>query len=170
MMFPVIALLLVATFWLLDGLVRARIQRHRTETAASASLARLSSGGPEEHCPLACCCPASPPHRRTTRPPLDTTVGPLPIRVTGIGLATTGVLASFGAQHRGAVLGTTVDPTERPALITSGIFAIVRNPIYAAINIMVMGLTLLVPNGITLAGLVFVITGSQLQVRLIEEP
>lgn len=29
-MYAIIALLLVAAFWLLDGYVRARIQRHRT--------------------------------------------------------------------------------------------------------------------------------------------
>jgi protein-S-isoprenylcysteine O-methyltransferase Ste14 len=33
-----------------------------------------------------------------------------------------------------------------------------------------VGLTLLVPNAIALAGLAMIITGSQLQVRLIEEP
>ena len=64
----------------------------------------------------------------------------------------------------------TVDPTERPALVTRGIFAIARNPVYTAIIVMALGLTLLVPNGIALTGLAMIITGRQPQVRLIEEP
>lgn len=44
------------------------------------------------------------------------------------------------------------------------------NPIYTAIIVMALGLTLLVPNGIGLASLAMIITRSQLQVRLIEEP
>lgn len=65
---------------------------------------------------------------------------------------------------------TPVDPTERPALVTHGVFAIVRNPIYTSFNVIVLGLTLLVPNAIALTGLVMNITGSHLQVRLIEDP
>ena len=49
-------------------------------------------------------------------------------------------------------------------------FRIVRNPVYTALGIMALGLTLLVPNGIALAGLAMVIIGAQLKVRLIEEP
>ena len=64
----------------------------------------------------------------------------------------------------------TVDPTERPALVTRGIYAIARNPVYTAIIVMALGLTLLVPNGIALTGLAMIITGRQPQVRLIEEP
>ncbi|WP_240760951.1 isoprenylcysteine carboxylmethyltransferase family protein [Mycolicibacterium sp. CR10] len=172
MMFPVIALLLVATFWLLDGLVRSRVQRHRTgdsgiripRTAQQWSARLTLAAGmllPGIAAPIA---------ELLGMPPIPL-LDHWPLRVTGLALATIGVLASFGAQHAmGPSWRTTVDPTEQPALITSGIFAIVRNPIYAAINVMVIGLTLLVPNGIALAGVVFVITGSQLQVRLIEEP
>ena len=81
------------------------------------------------------------------------------------------LFAAFGAQRAmGSSWRTTVDPTERPPLVTTGIFAIVRNPIYTSINVMVIGLTFAVPNGIALAGVVMIIIGSQLQVRLIEEP
>jgi Phospholipid methyltransferase len=103
--------------------------------------------------------------------------GPIPlldhvlIRVTGPALAATAVAASFAAQSAmGPSWRTTVDPNERPPLVTGGIFHVVRNPIYSALIIMLIGLTRLVPNAIALAGLALMITGSQLQVRLIEEP
>ena len=65
---------------------------------------------------------------------------------------------------------TTVDPEERLALVTDGPFRIVRNPVYTAVMVMVVGLALTVPNLIALIGLVAVIAGSELQVRLIEDP
>jgi protein-S-isoprenylcysteine O-methyltransferase Ste14 len=93
------------------------------------------------------------------------------IRMAGIAVTAVGVAASFGAQlAMGPSWRTTVDPTERPALVTSGVFRIVRNPIYIALTIMVLGLTMLVPNVIAIAGLVTIIVGAQLQVRLVEEP
>ena len=140
-------------------------------TAASASLAHPNGGGPEEPWPPACCCR----HRRPIAELLGLQPVPLldhgPSRVAGIMLAALGVFAAFGAQRAmGSSWRTTVDPTERPPLVTTGIFAIVRNPIYTSINVMVIGLTFAVPNGIALAGVVMIIIGSQLQVRLIEEP
>jgi protein-S-isoprenylcysteine O-methyltransferase Ste14 len=93
------------------------------------------------------------------------------IRVTGVALAATAVVASFAAQlAMGPSWRTTVDANERPPLVTTGIFHAVRNPIYSALIIMVIGLTMLVPNAIALAGLAMIITGGQMQVRLIEEP
>lgn len=49
-------------------------------------------------------------------------------------------------------------------------FQIVRIPVYTAVITMVIGLALTVPNLIALAGVVAVISGSELQIRLIEEP
>jgi protein-S-isoprenylcysteine O-methyltransferase Ste14 len=54
--------------------------------------------------------------------------------------------------------------------VVGGVFRIVRNPVYTALGIMALGLTLLVPNAIALAGLAMLIIGAQLKVRLIEEP
>jgi protein-S-isoprenylcysteine O-methyltransferase Ste14 len=172
MMFAVIALSLVAAFWLLDGIVRARIQRHRTgdtgiriPTTAQQWWARgtLAFG-------MLLASIAAPIAELLGLPSIPL-LDHVPIRVTGIALATTAVVASFAAQLAiGPSWRTTVDPNERPPLVTGGIFHLVRNPIYSALIIMGIGLTLLVPNAIALAGLVMIITGSQLQVRLIEEP
>jgi protein-S-isoprenylcysteine O-methyltransferase Ste14 len=70
----------------------------------------------------------------------------------------------------GASWRTTVDPTERPALVTTGPFRIVRNPVYAAVAVTVIGLALTVPNLVALVGVVAVIVGCQAQVQVIEEP
>lgn len=171
-MYAIIALLLVAAFWLLDGYVRARIQRHRTGDSGIRiprtpkqwwARGTLASGMllPGIAAPIAELLGLQPV------PLLDHG----PSRVAGIMLAALGVFAAFSAQRAmGSSWRTTVDPTERPPLVTTGIFAIVRNPIYTSINVMVIGLTFAVPNGIALAGVVMIIIGSQLQVRLIEEP
>lgn len=97
-------------------------------------------------------------------------------RVTGgAGGQTAKIGVGFEGMHhrhrlRVASWRTTVDPTEPTPLVTGGVFRIVRNPIYTAMIIMVLGLTMLVPNAIALAGLVMMLVGAQLQVRLIEEP
>lgn len=172
MMFAVIALGLVATFGLLDGLIRTRIQRRRTGDSGIRLPATARQWWSRGAFAGGMLLPgiAAPIAELAGLPPIPV-LDHWPIRVTGIALGAIGVLASFGAQlAMGPSWRTTVDPTERPALVTGGIFAIVRNPIYTSINVMVLGLSLLVPNGIAVAGLVMNIVGSQLQVRLIEEP
>lgn len=93
------------------------------------------------------------------------------VQIVGVAVAALGLLSAFGAQlAMGASWRTTVDPTERPGLVTSGVFQIVRNPVYTAVIVMVIGLALTVPNPIALVGVAAVLLGSELQVRLIEEP
>lgn len=171
-MVAVIALLLVAAFWLLDGYMRARIQRHHTGDSGIRiprtpkqwwARGTLASG-------MLLPGIAAPIAELIGLPPIPL-LDHWPSRVAGIMLAALSVLAAFGAQRAmGPSWRTTVDPTERPPLVTTGIFAIVRNPIYTSINVMVIGLTFAVPNAMALAGVVMIIIGSQLQVRLIEEP
>ncbi|PYG00280.1 Phospholipid methyltransferase [Georgenia satyanarayanai] len=55
-----------------------------------------------------------------------------------------GVLAAQAAM--GSSWRTGVDPTERTGLVTSGMFAVVRNPIFTAMLTALLGLTLLVPT------------------------
>jgi protein-S-isoprenylcysteine O-methyltransferase Ste14 len=63
-----------------------------------------------------------------------------------------------------------VDPGERTALVTQGIFGRVRNPIFSAMLLAAVGLVLLVPNVLSAVALVLLIVGLELQVRLVEEP
>jgi protein-S-isoprenylcysteine O-methyltransferase Ste14 len=98
---------------------------------------------------------------------LDTTA----VNVLGIGLAVAGICLTFGAQlAMGDSWRVGVDPEERTELVTSGPFAHVRNPIYSAMLPTILGLVLIVPSGLSIAGLLVLILGLELQVRLVEEP
>jgi protein-S-isoprenylcysteine O-methyltransferase Ste14 len=98
---------------------------------------------------------------------LDGTAG----HVAGIVLAVAGIGLTFGAQlAMGDAWRVGVDPEERTELVTGGPFALVRNPIYSAIVPTVLGLTLMVPTSLAIAGLIGLATGLELQVRRVEEP
>lgn len=93
------------------------------------------------------------------------------VHVTGLVLAVGGIGLTFYAQ---VAMGTSwrigVDPSERTALVTAGPFALVRNPIFAAMLPIALGLTLLVPSWVAIAGLVGLVVALELQVRVVEEP
>jgi len=95
----------------------------------------------------------------------------VPLQATGAALAVLGIAATFWAQLQ---MGTSwrigMDPRERTSLVTSGVFAVVRNPIFTAMGVAGLGLTLMAPNVIALAGLVGLLLALELQVRVIEEP
>jgi protein-S-isoprenylcysteine O-methyltransferase Ste14 len=98
---------------------------------------------------------------------LDGTVG----HVVGAILGVTGVLLTFGAQlAMGDAWRVGVDPEERTELVTSGPFALVRNPIYSAMIPTVFGLALMVPSALAIAAFLTLVTALELQVRLVEEP
>lgn len=63
-----------------------------------------------------------------------------------------------------------VDESERTELVTTGPFALVRNPIFSAIFLAFLGLALLAPNAFALAGFVALVIAVELQVRFVEEP
>lgn len=63
-----------------------------------------------------------------------------------------------------------VDDSEKTDLVTSGPFAMVRNPIFAAMIPAFLGLALLVPNFVALAGFAALVVAVELQVRCVEEP
>ncbi len=94
-----------------------------------------------------------------------------PLHVAGVALAVAGIATTFAAQ---VAMGTSgrigVDPGERTALVTTGPFALVRNPIFAAMLPTALGLTLMVPSWIALVGLVGLVLALELQVRAVEEP
>lgn len=92
------------------------------------------------------------------------------VRIVGGMLAITGIVATVTAQQAmGASWRIGVDRQETTTLITSGPFALARNPIFTAMITAVIGLMLLAPNALALAALVALIVGVQLQVRVVEE-
>jgi protein-S-isoprenylcysteine O-methyltransferase Ste14 len=98
---------------------------------------------------------------------LDTTAA----HVVGLVLAVAGIGLTFYAQvAMGASWRIGVDPAERTQLVTSGPFALVRNPIFAAMLPTAVGLAMLVPSWVAIAGLVGLVAALELQVRVVEEP
>jgi protein-S-isoprenylcysteine O-methyltransferase Ste14 len=93
------------------------------------------------------------------------------IQAVGLVLAGLGVLGTVLSQ---VGMGTSwrigVDESERTELVTGGAFALVRNPIFTAMAATGIGLALMVPNAVALAGVALLLVALQLQVRVVEEP
>ncbi|MEV7231998.1 isoprenylcysteine carboxylmethyltransferase family protein [Polymorphospora sp. NPDC051019] len=93
------------------------------------------------------------------------------LQAAGLVVAVAGVAATLAAQLRmGASWRVGVDPHERTALVTTGAFALARNPIFTAMAATSAGLAAMVPNPVSLAATAVLITSIQLQVRAVEEP
>jgi protein-S-isoprenylcysteine O-methyltransferase Ste14 len=89
----------------------------------------------------------------------------------GLALFALGLGATLYAQlAMGDSWRVGVDERERTALVTDGPFAIVRNPIFAAMIPTSAGLVLMVPNVVAFAGLAALVLALEIQVRLVEEP
>lgn len=94
-----------------------------------------------------------------------------PWRITGLVLASAGVAATFLTQlDMGDNWRIGVDASERTDLVTTGAFALVRNPIFTAMALTGIGLALMVPNVVALTGAALLLVALQLQVRVVEEP
>ena len=93
------------------------------------------------------------------------------VAFVGLVLALAGSVGVFAAQTG---MGTSwrigVEESERTELVTDGLFAVVRNPIFTAMATVQAGLTLMVPTWLSLAALLCLVVAVELQVRLIEEP
>lgn len=91
--------------------------------------------------------------------------------VVGIVLTAVGLIGTLAAQvTMGSSWRIGVDTTERTELVTTGLFSLVRNPIFAAMLPTAVGLALLVPNWLSLAGFVALFAALELQTRIVEEP
>ena len=96
---------------------------------------------------------------------------PLGVQVAGLVLALTGFAATLAAQTgMGASWRIGVDPDDRTDLVTGGVFAHVRNPIFTAMVAAQAGVVLMVPTWISVLALLALVAAVQLQVRAVEEP
>jgi protein-S-isoprenylcysteine O-methyltransferase Ste14 len=93
------------------------------------------------------------------------------VHVVGAALAVLGIGATLYAQiMMGSSWRIGVDPQERTELVISGPFALVRNPIFSAMVPTALGLALLVPSWVAIAGVVGLAIALEVQVRVVEEP
>ena len=98
---------------------------------------------------------------------IDSTVGHL----VGILAMACGLIVTIAAQlQMGASWRIGVDSCEPTRLVTSGLFAFVRNPIFTGMILTVLGVVLMVPNLVAGLALAAVGAGVELQVRRVEEP
>ncbi|MFC5753134.1 methyltransferase family protein [Actinomadura rugatobispora] len=102
--------------------------------------------------------------------PLASLDDPL-VRGAGLLLALSGVAATLAAQiSMGASWRVGVDENERTALVTTGAFALARNPVFTAMILTAAGLAAMVPNAVSISALVLTVTTIEVQVRAVEEP
>lgn len=103
-------------------------------------------------------------------PPLAVVDYPV-VHGLGVVLVIFGIVATFGSQLAlGASWRIGVDQTEHTTLVTTGPFRLVRNPVFTAAASVFLGLVLMVPNLVAIAGLAVTLIGIEIQVRLVEEP
>jgi protein-S-isoprenylcysteine O-methyltransferase Ste14 len=89
----------------------------------------------------------------------------------GLAVSIAGLAALLWSQSSmGDSLRIGVDPGERTPLVTAGPFRWVRNPIYSAMLVYIVGVALLVPNAASFVAFGVLALGLDLHVRLVEEP
>lgn len=93
------------------------------------------------------------------------------LHALGANFALAGIVGALFAQHSmGSSWRIGVDESEKIELVTSGLFAWVRNPVFSFVWLSLLGLILLVSNAIALLGAAVTFIGIELQVRTVEEP
>jgi protein-S-isoprenylcysteine O-methyltransferase Ste14 len=96
---------------------------------------------------------------------------PVALQVAGLVLALVGFAATLAGQvGMGASWRVGVDPDELTTLVTTGVFGVVRNPVFSAMVAAQAGVTLMVPTWVSVLGLLSLGVAVELQVRAIEEP
>ncbi len=94
-----------------------------------------------------------------------------PVNLTGVVLVLVGFVLTIAAQvSMRSAWRIGVDEAERTTLVTEGLFAYVRNPVFTGMLFTALGLVLLVPNLVSVAAFASALAGLEIQVRLTEEP
>ena len=93
------------------------------------------------------------------------------IHVVGAILVAAGIAGALAAQvSMGDSWRIGVDARETTELVTDGLFAWVRNPIFSFILLTSVGLVMLLPTALSWVALVLTTAGIEIQVRAVEEP
>ena len=93
------------------------------------------------------------------------------LQVLGLLMAIAGIALTLRSQlDMGASWRIGVHVGEAAPLVTRGIFAVVRNPIFSCVLLTFAGLFLLVPNVLGLTGWIVLACALEFQVRCVEEP
>jgi protein-S-isoprenylcysteine O-methyltransferase Ste14 len=96
---------------------------------------------------------------------------PAALQTVGLAVALAGFAATLAAQTgMGASWRIGVDPAETTDLVTGGVFAHVRNPVFTAMVVAQAGVSLAVPTWLSVAALAALVVAVHLQVRFVEEP
>jgi len=98
-------------------------------------------------------------------------LGAIWIQVIGIVLAAAGIAVTVYAQlEMGDSWRIGVDEQETTTLVHTGMFGLVRNPIYTAMFAFALGIVFLTPNLVACAAFILLVATIELQVRRVEEP
>jgi protein-S-isoprenylcysteine O-methyltransferase Ste14 len=93
------------------------------------------------------------------------------LHAVGVAVTIVGIVMTVVAQFTmGNSWRIGVDNNERTALVTGGVFSLVRNPIFTAMFVTSFGLVMMIPNWLSIAGLVLLAVSLEVQVRFVEEP
>jgi protein-S-isoprenylcysteine O-methyltransferase Ste14 len=89
----------------------------------------------------------------------------------GLAVAAGAIAVACLALHAMTSAGPTgVHPAKRTAHTANGIFAVIRNPIFTAMVALQVGVTLIAPTWLAVAGVAAAVLGCQIQTRWLEEP
>lgn len=93
------------------------------------------------------------------------------VNTVGFALAVCGLAATLYAQlDMGESWRVGVDTSETTTLVRSGSFRLIRNPIFAAMLVFMLGETLLAPNPVAIAVFAIFLVAVEVSVRSVEEP
>jgi protein-S-isoprenylcysteine O-methyltransferase Ste14 len=93
------------------------------------------------------------------------------VNAAGFALAVCGLAATLYAQlDMGESWRVGIDTSERTKLVRTGTFRLIRNPIFAAMLVFMLGQTLLAPNPVAIAVFAIFLVAVEVSVRSVEEP
>ena len=99
----------------------------------------------------------------------DAVLGPWSLAGAAVAVAAV-VLVAVAQLQMGSSWRIGVDLGERTELVRTGLYTEIRNPIYTGMVAFAVGQALLLPSGWTVAAVVAMTVGVQIQVRAVEEP